>query len=154
MPAHVIIPKNMIDPGKMARAVANALDGAARGALVDFKVTTQTWNHQPGFTIETPSPDERIVGTNSEIYNWVNNGTGAHTILPRRKRLRFPSKFRPKSRPGAIRSNKGMRGGPIVYARAVRHPGIAARKFDEAIAKKWQQQLPIIMQRAIDAEVQ
>lgn len=32
----------------MARAIENALDGAAEAAREDFRVTTQTWRHKLG----------------------------------------------------------------------------------------------------------
>lgn len=155
MPVRVIIPKQLAtDAGRQARAVASALDATAKGTLADFEMTTATWGHKPPFAVTAPDPAERIVGTDDERYGWINNGTKAHTIRPRRtKRLRFPSSFRPKTRPGTIRSGRGFRGGPIAWARSVRHPGIKARGFDTAIAKKWQRQLPVLMQRAIDSEV-
>ena len=52
----VIVPSDLIlDPQKLARAVANGLDGAAKGATVDFQTTTATWDHQVDF--ETAEPD-------------------------------------------------------------------------------------------------
>jgi hypothetical protein len=143
----------MADPKRMARAIANALDGAAKGVLIDFKTTTSSWRHKPSFQTSSPSPYERIVGTSDEIYGYVNNGTRAHTIRPRGRRLRFASGYRAKTRPGVIGSTGGGPFGSPVFARVVHHPGTAARHFDEAIAKKWQAQLPVIMQRAIDSEI-
>lgn len=151
----VFVPKSLVaDPQKMARAVANALDGAAKGALEDFKVTTATWQHQPDFSIDTPNADRRVVGTDDEIYGYVSGGTKPHIIVAHGKALAFPGGgFRPKSRPGYIGSNKGSKGGAVVFRPRVQHPGTEARKFDEAIAEKWQKQLPVVMQRAIDSEV-
>lgn len=151
----VFVPKSLVaNPQGLARAVANALDGAAKGALEDFKVTTQTWQHQPDFAIDTPSEDRRIVGTDDEIYGYVSGGTKPHIIVAHGKALAFPGGgFRPKTRPRYIGSNKGSKGGAVVFRPKVNHPGTTARKFDEAIAEKWQKQLPVVMQRAIDAEV-
>lgn len=153
----VFVPKSLVaDPQKLARAVANALDGAAKGALEDFKVTTQTWQHQPDFAIDQPSEDQRVVGTDDEIYGYVNFGTKPHIIVPRNGKVLtwLGANYRPKSRPRQIRSNKGGNDNTIVYTKLVQHPGTEARKFDEAIAEKWQKQLPVVMQRAIDSEVQ
>ncbi len=157
MPASikVFVPKSIAgNPQKLARAVTNALDGAAKGALVDFKVTTQTWNHQPDFAIQSPSDDRRIVGTDDEIYGYVTHGTRPHIIVAHGKALAFPGGgFRPKSRVRTIGSNKGSKGGAVIFRPKVNHPGTKAREFDEAIAEKWQKELPKTMQRAIDAEL-
>lgn len=150
-----IVPKSLaFDPKGMARAIKNGLDGAAKGAKVDFDVTTQTWKHKPAFKIEEPNPMQRTVSTDDEIYGYVDQGTRAHRIVARRaKRLRFMSGFRPKTRQGYIGSNQGGTSGGVVFARAVNHPGTKPRKLAAAIAKKWQKQAAVIMQRAIDAEV-
>lgn len=148
MPMRVFVPRTASAQAQ-ARVIAHVLDEAAAGALRDFQSTTATWQHKPGFAVEAPSPDGRLVGTDDEIYGYVNGGTRAHTIRPRKKRLRFPSKFRAKTRPGALRSTRGSRGGPVVFARAVRHPGTKARHFDEAIAAKWQRRIPGLIRQAI-----
>lgn len=149
-----IIPKNVLNPQQQLRAIQNTLDGAAAGALVDFKTTVATWTHKPGFTIDNSQPDRRIVGTDDQIYAYVNDGTKAHTIRARGKgRLRFQAGYRAKTSPGVIGSRGGGASGPVVYARVVRHPGTRARQLTKAIAEKWQRQLPILMSRAIAAEV-
>lgn len=151
----VFVPKSLVaDPSKLARAVTNALDGAAKGVLADFKTTTATWSHQPDFAIQEPSADRRVVGTDDEIYKFVTGGTKPHVIVAHGKGLAFPGGgFRPKTVPRAIRSNKGSKGGAIIVRPKVNHPGTAPREFEEAIAEKWQKQLPVTMQRAIDSEV-
>lgn len=148
------VPKDHMSSEKVKRAVKNGLRGIAKDIKIDFDVTTQTWKHRPQF--ETQEGEGYIeVFTIDKIYTIVTRGARPHMIYPRRaKRLRFMSKFRPKSRPGAIRSNKGFVGGNPVYAMRVRHPGHKARDFDVAIAKKWQKESPDIMQRAIDAELE
>ena len=151
----VFVPKSLVaQPDKLARAVANTLDGAAKGALVDFKVTTQTWNHQPDFAIDQPSADRRVVGTDDDIYGYVTHGTKPHVIVAHGKALAFPGGgFRPKSRPRYIGANKGSKGGAIIFRPRVNHLGSAPREFDEAIAEKWRKELPVVMQRAIDSEL-
>lgn len=151
----VFVPKSLVaDPQKLARAVANALDGAAKGALEDFKVTTATWQHKVDFTIDSPGADRRVVGTDDDIYGYVSGGTRPHIIVAHGKALAFPGGgFRPKSRPRYIGSNKGSKGGAVIFRPVVHHPGTTAREFDEAIAEKWQKELPVTMQRAIDSEV-
>ena len=150
-----IIPKGeILDARKLARAKKNALDGAAKGALVDFKVTAQTWDHKPDFAIETPNDDERIVGTNDTIYGYVEEGTRPHVIQAKAGGvLAFGPGARAKTRPRVIGSGSGSRGGATVFRPRVNHPGTDAREFSVVIAEKWQEQLPLLLQRAIDAEL-
>jgi len=152
--AKVFVPKSLIgDPAKLARAVANGLDGAAAGALIDFKVTTATWQHQPAFDTSSPNEASRVVGTDDTIYRFVNEGTRPHIIVAHGKGLAFNSGgFRPKSRVRVIGSNAGSAGGSPIVRPMVHHPGTEARQFDQAIAEKWNKQLAVVMQRAIDAE--
>lgn len=152
----VIVPKDLVmQPQKLARAVTNGLDAAQKGALADFEVTVLTWQHTVQFVTLAPNAGSRIVGTDDEIYGYVNDGTRAHIIAPKNgKALAFPGGgFRPKTRKGYIGSNKGSKGGAVIVRPIVHHPGTTARKFDVAIAEKWRKQLPIVMQRAIDSEV-
>ena len=157
MPASikVFVPKELVaNPQKLARAVTNALDGAAAGAKVDFETTTATWSHKVAFQIDKSQADRRIVGTDDEIYGYVSGGTRPHIIVAHGKALAFPGGgFRPKTRVRYIGSNKGNKGGAVVFRPKVNHPGTAPREFDEAIAEKWQAQLPVVMQRAVDSEV-
>jgi hypothetical protein len=150
--AKVFVPKSL-GMDKVKRAVTNALDGAAEGAKVDFETTTATWQHKVDFAIDKHAEDKRVVGTDDEIYGYVNEGTRPHLIVAHGKALAFPGGgFRPKTRVKVIGSNAGSKGGATVFRPKVQHPGTDARKFDEAIAEKWSRQLPIVMQRAIDAE--
>jgi hypothetical protein len=153
MSAQAILIKSSFDVRKMATAVTNALNGAAKSAKIDFKVTTATWKTEVEFTIENASPYIRRIFTKNRIYLFVCFGTKAHIIRPKRgKFLAFSPGGRAKTRVGAVRSNKGSKGkGTTVFAREVRHPGTKARDFDIVIQAKWQQQLPIIIQRAIDS---
>jgi hypothetical protein len=154
MPIKVLIPKDLLtDPKKMLRAVKNGLDAAAKGAEIDLKVTTQTWNHKPGFSTDSSQDDRRIVGTDDDIYGYVSGGTRPHIITAHGKALAFQTGYRAKTRPRVIGSEGGGASGPTVYRQQVMHPGTKAREFDKAIAEKWQQELPTIMQRAIDSEI-
>lgn len=150
-----IIPRDaLFDVASARRAVENALDGAAKGALVDYRVTTQTWEHKPDFTIEAPTENERIVGTDDPIYGYVDAGTKPHVIVPKRaKVLVFGPGARAKTRPRVIGSTGGSKGGAPVVAHRVNHPGTEAREFSETIADKWGEQLPILLQRALDVEM-
>lgn len=151
----VKVPKNVLgDVDKLSRAIDNALDGAARAAKADFGVTTQTWKERPDFTIES-KPGVRTVSTDNEIYGYVDEGTKPHVIAPKNKRaLRFAVPSSAKTIPNYIGSRPGGQGSfTVIRRKPIRHPGTEARNFAKKIQEKWQQQLPITLQRAIDAEV-
>ncbi len=148
----VIIPANLFgDAAKLDKALENALEESAKAVKVDFDVTTQTWKQRPEFTI-TRTSGSRIVATTDEIYGYVDEGTRPHVIRPRQASiLRFQQPFRAKTRPRSIRSGAGFLGKKVVWAHETHHPGTAPRFFAETIAKKWDRQFPIQIQRALDA---
>lgn len=150
-----IIPSDVFaDAKKIGRAVETTFNNAARGVKADFDVTTQTWAKRPAFTITQDGPGSRTVSTEDEIYGYVNDGTPPHLISANKApMLRWRTPFRAKTRPRWIGSNKGSLGNQYRRALVVHHPGTQAREFDEVIWKKWDQQFPILLQRAIDAEV-
>jgi hypothetical protein len=154
--SRAIVPKGLlVNIPAMRRTVGNALTGAAKGAKADFGVTTRTWDDKPTFTIEKPSEFERTVSTTNKVYIGLDEGTPPHDIRPKRGRfLVFQTPFRSKTIPNDIRSRKGATGKQTVFARVVHHPGTKPRNFAEVIGKKWQKQLPEIMQRAIDSAVE
>lgn len=154
MPSRAIIPpKPTADPARHARAVQRTLDQVAQLALADFATTTATWSHGVAFAVSAPDEAERLIGTDNTTYGYVNSGTRAHTIRPRGRRLRFPSSYKAKTRPGSLRSGRGGKGGAPVFARAVRHPGTKPRNFDVQIAARAQKQLTTKMRQALAAEV-
>lgn len=150
-----IIPADfLLSPEKLLTAVEQGLDAAAEGALADFGVTVQTWKTPVNFDVKK-AKFSRIIGTDSQIYEWVDGGTKPHPIRPvRASVLAFKTGGRPKSRVEKIVSRKGAPGKNQVFAKAVQHPGTEPRKFGETIQKKWEEQLPDILQRAIDAAAQ
>jgi hypothetical protein len=101
------------------------------------------------FRISTISEGKEI-STDDEIYGYVEEGTRAHDITPKRaKRLRFATGGSPKTAPNVIGSTGGRRGSAVVFARRVRHPGSKARNFSKTIADKHQKQLEVRLGRAI-----
>lgn len=152
--AKAIIPKKLpSNAQRMSRILVNAMNMSAKAVAVDFKVTTQTWDHQPNFAITSPSPFVRQIATDDPVYAMLNKGTRPHVIRPRQKKiLRFEGPFRPKSRPGYIGSDKGSQGNTEIWARSVNHPGTAPRLWTKAIKAKWQKLFPEQLQRAIDVE--
>lgn len=154
MKIKIIIPRGLLlDPARLVRGLENGLTAAAKATKVDFDVTTQTWKNRPSFAIDE-QPGERVISTDDEIYGYVNDGTRPHIIRARNaKVLAFGTPSSPKTAPRVIGSTSGGRGSTVVKVRQVQHPGTDAREFDATIADKWEEKLPEIVQRAIDAEV-
>lgn len=148
---------NPFDTAKMKRAIENAGNMTAKAIEVDFHVTTRTWKHQPAFGIEHSAGKlVWVIATDDTIYGYISEGTRAHVIVPRNaKRLVFfRSGFRPKSRVGWIGSNQGARAGKDkTFAKMVHHPGTKARDYPKVIKKKWDQEWPRQLARAIRAAV-
>jgi len=108
----------------------------------DFEKTTETWDHKPKFEMIIavgPNSVDILVGTNDEIYGYVDDGTNEHLILPKKPGgvLAFKSKYRSKTIPNVIGSRWGGGSGDTIFAKWVIHPGSKARNFTKAISKKW-----------------
>lgn len=147
-----IIPKDRPLAKPMRTIISNTLSAQAKAIKVDFGVTTQTWDDRPKVSIAAPSPYQREIVVESEVYAMLNEGTKAHDIKPKRGSvLRFQTPFRSKTVPNDIRSRKGMKGSVTVWSRGVHHPGTKARNWDRNIAEKWQARIGDIFQRAIDS---
>lgn len=152
----VIAPKGLlIDVRSQKRAIGNALNGAAKGVKVDFGVTTRTWDHRPEFAISSPSAFEREVSTDDAVYGMLDEGTKAHDIeVKNAPFLRFKWRgFRSKTVPNDIRSRKGAQGKLWAQKKIVHHPGTKPRNWTKVIKRKWDRQLPVLLQRAIDSTV-
>lgn len=140
----VLLPKELFfNAPKLTQAIANALDGAALGAKVDFEVTTATWKTKPNFEI-VKEAGKRHVMTHDKIYKDINDGTDKRFVI-------MTHDFQAKTVPHKLMSRAG-KGGVLAKAKKPM-PGIEAREFDKAVKEKWDKQLPIIFQRAIDAAV-
>ena len=141
----VIIPREpFLDGAAIVRAVENSLSEAAASAKRDFMATTRTWDSRPEFTIDS-RPGVREVYTTSDVYGYLNAGTSV-------RRAVMVGGFRPKTRHRYIGSNKG-KGGVVFVSKKLSLPGIEAREFDIAIAEKWNDKMPALLQRAVDSEV-
>lgn len=154
MTMKVIIPKQLFNTAQLERAIENALTGSAKAAKVDFDVTTQTWTKRPEFTIDSEL-GKRTISTDNEIYGYVNDGTVPHIIAPKKPGgvLAFGVPSGPKTQVRVIGSGAGSKGSTPVRTRRVQHPGTDAREFDQVIKEKWDELLPVTLQRAIDSEV-
>ena len=136
--------------------IASEVQKVTKEIKKDFEGTVKTWKTKVVFEdlIEVgPDAVTIYVGTDNEIYGWVDKGTRPHRIEPKGN---YPLAWRsgytgPKTKPGSLKSvNRGKATGPYVFAKGVNHPGTKARGFSEMIAKKWERILPKRMQKALD----
>lgn len=137
-----------LKPGKLPSAdeylaaIEKATYKAAGLLLRDLEATVRTWDKKPTFdlTITRDGSDYSVTaGTDNEIYGYVDQGTEAHPIVPKRsKYLKFSSGYRAKTRVGVIGSYNGGSFGSDVFSRGVLHPGFPGRKFTEKIQKRRQ----------------
>lgn len=108
----------------------------------DLASTVRTWEHKVSFDITiTQTANDYIVtaGTDDKIYGFVDQGTKAHDIKPKRsKYLAFSSGYRAKTRVGIIGSQSGGAFGDTVIASSVHHPGFPGRMFIQRIQKRRQ----------------
>lgn len=138
-----IRPKALPDSKEYLDAFEKGAQKAAALVLSDLQATTKTWKHKPTFdvTITRDKGDYIIAaGTDDKIYGFVDAGTKAHIIRPKRsKYLRFQSGYRAKTRVGIIGSIEGGAFGNDVYTNTfVLHPGFPGRKFTITILKRRQ----------------
>lgn len=110
--------------------------------LADYRKTTATWSHNVTFdTLADVRDDgsfEVMVGTDDAVYGYVDQGTRAHTIVPKGPGypLRFQRGYRAKTVAGVIGSKSGGKFGSETRAWSVRHPGSKARRFTQMIFDK------------------
>jgi hypothetical protein len=128
----------------MRKQLTAAMKEAATEIHQDFRATTKTWKKKPKFVKEMdlsgPGPVV-IVGTDNEVYTYVDEGTRPHPIYPRRaKALKFrwggKGSYRPKTQVRVIDSFSGGATGKMVSFKSVWHPGTKARKFADEIEKR------------------
>jgi hypothetical protein len=156
MPAAVVFkaisPKKFKDDAFLEEVYA-AMDTVADGIKSDYDKTTVTWKNKPKFeiieNISNKGP-EVLVGTDDDIFKFVDEGTKEHIILPKTaKRLRFQNTYTAKTVPGVIGSRSGGPSGDVVFSNGVIHPGTEARNFTKIIEKTWQGKFKRIMEKAI-----
>lgn len=138
---NVKVPEIILDSQLIRQAIERKMEQkTAPDLLKEFRKTVDGWSNAPRFQTEFHHVQKLStqVFTESERYAYVNNGTPAHVITPRGGgMLRFQTGYRAATTPKVIGSRRPQRFGPVVGARAVRHPGIEARLFDEVIALEY-----------------
>ena len=127
----------------MVREIEKALKEAGEILLDAHKRIVTTWDPPPTFKVSTSrvtmNTKRLIVGVSTDDmrWKWTDEGTKPHVIRPKNaKRLMFPTKFSPKSRPGRLQAYAGSSGPPMAVAMEVHHPGTKARDFTGQIRKK------------------
>jgi hypothetical protein len=151
-----IIPSEpAINPTVLQEAIFSALEETSLEIKQAFEATVASWNEQPKFIVERDGTGyQRLIYTVDQIYEWVNNGTPPHEILPiRAQALRFFTGGMAKTKPGALSSGPGMLGGNMVFAKMVNNPGITARDFDAKIQEEYDEIFPDRMQDSFNRAV-
>jgi hypothetical protein len=122
----------------------------------EYRRTVATWTHKPKFetvTDITGGDMTILVGTDDEIYLFVDEGTKAHPITPKannpRGLLFFQEGYVAKTVPRVLGSRAGGRFGAVVAAKAVRHPGTEARGFSQMIQEKTRKRYQRDMLKAV-----
>lgn len=137
-----ITPKHLPSTAEYMKALENSVDQTGNLILRDLQSTVRTWRHKPTFYVvihKSGGEYAVIAGTDNLIYLFVDHGTKAHPIKPKRsKYLAFQSGFRAKTRVGIIGSQDGGSFGDTVFAKGVKHPGFKGREFILRIAKRRQ----------------
>jgi len=137
----VTVPELVISSSVIRNSIYTALK-TQTGPQISrlFNQTVEGWSDKPAFHQSGHSWLSEIsvrVWTDSERYGWVNNGTPAHVITPRRGgMLRFRPGYVAGTRPRVLSSRKPSRFGDYISASRVNHPGITARDFDVEIAEQ------------------
>lgn len=139
--------------GAFRLELLNAMRKEATQIKADFRETTATWEHKPEFVEEVsltgPGP-VMLVGTDDEIYGYVDEGTKPHIIMARNaKVLAFNEGYSAKTKPGFVGSYPGGSYGAKVFRPFVNHPGTEARRFSNLIAKRWEPKFKRAMEDAM-----
>jgi lipoprotein-anchoring transpeptidase ErfK/SrfK len=134
--------------------IKKAAEGIRKDALKDFERTTATWNHKPKFTSQVKAHQDGVtieITTDDKIYGYVDQGTKPHVIQAHTdKGLVFTVGGSPKTEPHVVQAFPGKRGDKWVRKMQVKHPGTAARKFSEDIAKSYKPEFQKAMRNAIE----
>ena len=126
---------------KFPEFVQDGIERTARDIRADLDRSVATWEHNVDFDVSIQRQGKMVttaIGTDDEIFGYVDQGTRAHIITPRRPGypLRFRSGYRAKTAPGRIWAQTGGAFGNWVRAMYVNHPGTKPRRILETIGKK------------------
>lgn len=117
-----------------------------------YNRTVSTWKNKPDFTIEILAKYSLEVGTENQIFEWVDKGTRKNYPIPKNPLpypLRFNSNFTPKTKPNVLKSFAGSSSPPVVRPMQVIHPGIKPRNFSDKIKKSYERRFKENLDKAI-----
>jgi len=148
------VPREVVNVEKLRLGVLNALRRTGTKTRQMFRKTTATWNTQPVFTqkISFRGGEPAVeVGTDNEIYGYVNDGVPARDIYPVNKPLlKYQKGYTAKTRVRVIGSRPGGKHGAWTSRKSVHWPGIEARHFSDEIASEMELELENAVYEAID----
>lgn len=148
--------RNKRDYTAYGRDIREAFSEEIKGEVVaDFNDVTSDWETDVTFDARVEVQGGNIVigigpRRNAKIWIFVDQGTRAHIIRPRRaKRLRFQGGYSARTRPGRAHVGSGTASGDVIYSAGVWHPGTEAREFTATILDKWRPAIAQVIREAI-----
>lgn len=153
------IKPNRLQDKKMNATLKRELDTISKDILFDFEVTTYTWNKRPKFqrlVSVGPNSVDILVGTDDEIYKYVDEGTKRHFVAPKNApALAWQTGYKPKTVSGKMIAQAGGAFGPYAFdAKGHFVSGIKARKFTKTIQKMWDKKFKTRMEKAMKEAAQ
>lgn len=155
---------------EVSQELLRELDNIMFLALTDLRTLTSTWQHKPTFKVlrrlypGVQSASALVqIGTDDEIFHYVNDGTPAHSIEPkspvsprnpnRPSALATRAGYRAKTRPGSRRPSSGGHFGEVIFKPGVWHPGIEPRNFMGSLQRDMQNEMnrriPLAIERGL-----
>ncbi|MFA4974450.1 MAG: hypothetical protein WC683_17730 [bacterium] len=141
-----IVPKSLSTIKDVRLAILNALRAEGREECKLLQQTTAHWTHdKPRFEtlIGFAGGDASLlVGpggsiTGSQKWVWLDEGTRAHEIKPKRARyLVFRTGYSAGSTPGTFATKAASTSGEVARAKIVHHPGTKARGWSILLQKE------------------
>ena len=130
------------------------LQKVGRLAVRDFGYGVKTWVSKPKFTFKTTRDLSLVVGTNDDVYKFINWGTETRWAV-------MSPDFVAKTRPGRLNARGGsgrvmIRGKSGMFLAGRRFPqqGIEARRFDKLVMIRMERNLnkmiPTLIRRLIN----
>jgi hypothetical protein len=139
--------------------VQEGINRTVQDIRADLERSTATWTHDVDFDVSISRQGKTVtttVGTDDEIFGYVDRGTKPHIITPKRPGypLRFRSGYKAKTIPGRIWSRPGGSFGNMIHAMVVHHPGFPGRHILETVTRKHEKSLLRYINLAIGAGLQ
>lgn len=144
----ISVPKSLWDERKVLAEIEKTLkQETGKKIKKDFDQTVRFWSEKPKFPIVFRKNANKMSvsispsGEHKDKYYYIHEGTAPRLIVPKPSRgskavLKFQPGYRAATRPGVIGSNRARRTGAFIMTAYIRHPGIKAREFSDAISKK------------------